>query len=161
MIGGVSTYQIALLLHVFGVIVMVGGIITAGLAYYAARRRERPSQIAAILLLSRHGVLVGAIGFVLTTGFGLWLVHVSRYDYTEPWLVAVYALFGASNVLGGATGGVPKRARLLAERLAHEGDRPTTELRRLLYHRPSEVLNHLSSALMLAVLVLMVWRPGF
>jgi uncharacterized membrane protein len=160
MIGPVSTYQIALLLHVFGVIVMIGGIIAAGLAYYAARRRERPSEVAATLLLSRSGVLVGAAGFALTTGFGLWLVHVARHSYTEPWLVAVYALYGASNVLGGATGRVPKRARLLAERLAAAEDRPTDELRRLLHHRPSELLNHVSSLLMLAVLVLMVWRPG-
>jgi len=160
MIGAVSTFQIALLLHVFGVIVMLGGILTAGLAYYAAKRRARPSEIAAILSLSRWGVLVGAIGFAWTTGFGLWLVHIARFSYTDPWLVAVYALFGTSNALGAVTGAVPKRARLLAERLAGEDDRPADELRRLLNHRPSEALNHLSTLLMLAVLVLMVWRPG-
>jgi uncharacterized membrane protein len=142
------------------VILMLGGIIAAGLAYYGARRRERPSEIAAVLSLSRSGVLVGAVGFALTTGFGLWLVHLARHGYTEPWLVAVYALYGASNVLGGATGRVPKQARLLAERLAGEEDRSTDELHRLLRHRPSELLNHLSSLMMIAVLVLMVWRPG-
>ncbi len=160
MIGRVSTYQIALLVHVFGVIVMLGGILAAGLAYYAARGREKPSEVAAVLSLSRLGVLVGGLGFAIVTGFGLWLVHLAGFGYTEPWLVAAYALFGVSNVLGGVTGAVPKRTRLLAERLAREGDRSTDELHRLLHHWPSEALNHLSTIAMLAVLVLMVWKPG-
>ncbi len=160
MIGPVSPFQIALVLHVFGAIVMLGGILTAGLAFYAARRRERPAEIAAILSLSRWGVLTGAVGFLIVTGFGLWLVDLGGFGYGADWLVATYVLFGVSNLLGAATGRAPKRARLLAERLALEGDRATDELRRLLRDRPSEVLNHVSTALMLAVLVLMVWRPG-
>lgn len=160
MIGAVSRFEIALVLHVLGVIVMLGGIITAGLAFYAARRRQRPSEIAAILSLSRWGVVTGAVGFLIVTAFGLWLVDLGGFGYGADWLVATYVLFGVSNLLGGATGRAPKRARLLAERLAAGDDPPTDELRRLLRDRPSEILNHLSTAMMLAVLVLMVWRPG-
>jgi uncharacterized membrane protein len=154
----VATFQIALLLHIFGVIVMLSGIATATVAFYAARRRRRASEIAAVLSVSSWGVVLGGIGFAFTIGFGLWLVHVGGFSYTESWLVAAYALFAASNVLGGAAGGVPKRARLLAQRLAGEDDRPNDELRRLLHHQP-ELLNHAATAMMLAVLVVMVWRP--
>jgi uncharacterized membrane protein len=139
---------------------MLGGIITAGLAFYAARGREHPAEIAAILSLSRRGVLLSALGLAMTVAFGLWLVRVANFGYTDSWLVAAYVLFFAALALGGATGAVPKRARLLAERLAAEGSGSTEELQALLYHRPSELLNHLSSLLMIAVLVLMVWRPG-
>ncbi|MCC6223863.1 MAG: DUF2269 family protein [Thermoleophilia bacterium] len=155
-----SRFEIALVLHVLGAIVMLGGIITAGLAFYAARRRRRPSEIAAILSLSRWGVVTGAVGFLLVTAFGLWLVTLGGFGYGADWLVATYVLFGVSNLLGGVTGRPLKRARLLAERLAASDDPPTDELHRLLRDRPAEILNHLSTALMLAVLVLMVWRPG-
>jgi hypothetical protein len=66
----------------------------------------------------------------------------------------------ATNALGGVTARTRKRARLLAERLAAEGDRPGDEPRRLLHDRPSEVLNHVATLLALAVLVLMFWPPG-
>ena len=84
MIGRVSTYQIALLVHVFGVIVMLGGILTAGLAYYAARGREKPSEVAAVLSLSRLGVIVGGLGFAIVAGFGLWLDYTSGQRGWHP-----------------------------------------------------------------------------
>jgi uncharacterized membrane protein len=92
--------------------------------------------------------------------FGFWLVDLAGHDLSEPWLVAALALFVFSIATGGAAGRVPREARELAERLAAEGDRPTSEPRRLLDHRPSLVLNTLSSLAALTVLVLMVWRPG-
>lgn len=155
-----SRFDVALLLHLVGVIVMLGGIMTAGLAFYAARGRERPAEIAAVLSLSRRGVLASGAGLVATVVFGLWLVHLGGFGYTDAWLIAVYALLAASLALGGASGAVPKRARLLAERLAADGSGPTEELHALLHHRPSELASHVSTLLMLAILVLMVWRPG-
>src|SRR6266542_4289211 len=48
----------------------------------------------------------------------------------------------------------------LAERLAAEGDHPSEELRSLVSHRPSLLLSYASTAAIVAILVLMVWKPG-
>jgi hypothetical protein len=63
-------------------------------------------------------------------------------------------------LLGALGGRTPKQARLLASRLAAEGKPASPELRRLLDDRRALALNYLSGLLVLAVLVLMVWKPG-
>ena len=57
-----TTYNIALLLHLLGVLAFVAGIVLAGAAFEAARRRRRPADIALLLSLTRVGVLLVAIG---------------------------------------------------------------------------------------------------
>lgn len=155
-----GTYEIALLLHILGVIVMLGGILTAGLAFYVARGRPTPAEVAAVLQLSRIGVVAGGIGFALTVGGGLWLVHAAGLSYTEHWLLSAYVLLVVSSVLGGLGGRGPKQARLHAAELAVRGEGIDERLRGLLFDRRSEVVNRLADVTMLAVLVLMVWRPG-
>ena len=54
----------------------------------------------------------------------------------------------------------PGTRAAFAERLAAEGDRPSDELRGLVSHRPGLLLSYASSAAILAILVLMVWKPG-
>jgi uncharacterized membrane protein len=63
-------------------------------------------------------------------------------------------------VLGAIGGQRPKRARLLAERLAREGAGESPELRALLDHRVTRALNDVSGLLLVAILVLMVFKPG-
>jgi hypothetical protein len=56
MIGRVSHYDVALLVHLAGALGFFAGIAPAAAAMGAARRRERPSEIAAVLALARWGV---------------------------------------------------------------------------------------------------------
>jgi hypothetical protein len=65
-----------------------------------------------------------------------------------------------SQALGGAGGRSARRARERAEQLAGGGDQPDSELRALLAHRPSLLLSWASSGAVVAILVLMVWKPG-
>ena len=62
-------------------------------------------------------------------------------------------------ILGGLGGRTARHARYLAERLAAEGDRPTDELQSLVAHRPSLLLSYASTGAVVAILVLMVWKP--
>jgi uncharacterized membrane protein len=157
----VSTYQIALLLHIFGAIVYFGGIIVAGVAFFSARGSERASEIAAVLGLARTGVLLAGLGAALLLGCGFWLINVSgTTGFDNGWISAALALFIGSVAIGGIAGQAPKKARKLAVRLAGSTDRRTPELDRLLADRPSLILNGLSMGASLAVLVLMVWQPG-
>lgn len=154
-----TSYELALLVHILGVLLFFGGALVAGVMFEAARRRERPSEIALLLGVSRVGALLVAAGALLTFGGGMWLAEeVDQFGAT--WLRTSLALFLLSIVLGALGGQRPKRARRLARRSAGEGDAMSPELRRLLDDPLSLAANYASTALVLVILVLMVWQPG-
>jgi uncharacterized membrane protein len=155
-----SEYGWALFLHLIGVVVLAGGIAVAGVGFAAARRRERPSEIALLLAATRSGVLLVGVGSLAVLAGGFWLVAVTGRGFDEGWLAGALALFVLASALGGIGGQTPKRARRLAERLAGEGDEPSEDLRRLLFDRRAAVLNGASTLGLLGVLLLMVWKPA-
>ncbi len=65
-----------------------------------------------------------------------------------------------SGALAGPAGTRLRHARELAERLAADGDQPSPELHRAVGDRTALVLNYLSFACLVAILVLMVLKPG-
>lgn len=148
----------ALFFHLLGAFLFVGGVLVAGVGFEAARRRTDPREIAILLGLTRWGVLLVAAGGVVLLAGGLWLAGVV-HAYGKPWLDAAIALFVVTVALGGAGGQRPKRARLLATKLA-AGDGDTAELHRLLDEPAGRAVNYVSGLLVVAILVLMVWRPG-
>ena len=145
--------------HVFGAFLFFGGALVAGVVLEAAARRERPDEIALLLGLARVGAAIVLAGTVLVLGAGLWLA-ADIDQLGEAWVVVSLVLFLASLVLGALGGQRPKRARRLAAQLARGGEEASTELRRLLGDPLSRLANYASSALVVAVLVLMVWQPG-
>lgn len=153
-------HDLALFLHLLGVLLFVSGIVVAGVAFEAARRRESPGEIALLLGLTRTGVLLVAAGGLLLLGSGTWLVELEEeIGYDAGWIQAAIGLFALAMALGGLAGQRPKQARKLAARLA-EGDEPANaELRGLLDDRLSLAANYASAALVLAILALMVFKP--
>ena len=156
---GVTSYEIGLVVHLLGVLLLFGGALVAGVIFEAARRRSRPSEVALLLGATRIGALLVAVGALLTLGGGLWLAEEVD-QLGEAWLQLSLVLFVLALVLGALGGQRPKQARRLARRLAENGDAMSSELRRLLDDRLSLVANYVSSALVLVILVLMVWQPG-
>ena len=150
----------ALFFHLLGAFILFSGVAVAGVAFEVARRRRRPSEIALMLGLSRAGVLLVALGALLALPFGLWLVHLGRWGYGARWVDAALVLFVAASIVGAIAGQRPKRARLLAERLAREEAVESAEVRALLDDRVALVLNYLSALLLVAIVVLMVFKPG-
>lgn len=151
--------DVALFFHLVGVVLFVSGIVVAGVAFEAARRRERPAEIALLLGLTRGGALLVAIGALVVLGFGLWLVHLEGLSYGAGWIDAAMALYLVALVLGGLGGQRPKQARVLASGLAARGEPMTDELRALLADRASRMANYAASILVLAILALMVFKP--
>ncbi len=148
----------ALFVHLVGVLLFVGGLTVAAVCFEAARRRSEPGEIALLLSVSRWGVGLVSVGGALLLVGGLWLAGVV-HAYSDAWLHAAIALFIVLSVLGGIGGQRPKQARLLATKLAAEGG-DAAELRRLLDDRATLAINYVSALLVVAVLVLMIWRPG-
>jgi uncharacterized membrane protein len=154
-----TRYQLALFFHLLGALLFVAGIILAGVAFEAARRRQRPADIALLLGLTRVGVVLVGIGALLVLGFGLWLVHLGGFGYGAGWVDAAIALTLAALVLGAIGGRRPKQARQLATCLAGEDAPASAELRALLNDPLSLAANYTSAAAVLAILVLMVFKP--
>jgi uncharacterized membrane protein len=150
----------ALFFHVVGAFLFVAGVVVAGVGFEAARRLRRPSEVALLLGLTRIGVLLVAVGTLLVVPFGFWLVHLGRFGYGAGWVDAALALFVVVSILGALGGQRPKRARKLAARLAREGDEESAELRALLDDRAALAVNYLSAVLVLAIVALMVFKPG-
>jgi len=154
-----ATYDVALTLHLLGALMFFAGIVLAGVAFEAARRRSEPAEIALLLSITRIGVLLVGVGTVLLGAFGLWLVHLGRWGYGATWVDASIGLLLVALLLGGLGGQQPKRARHLAAALAERGAPISAELRSLLDDPISRLENYGSLALALAIVVLMVFKP--
>jgi uncharacterized membrane protein len=152
-------YHWLLLFHLLGAFSLVAGAAVAGTLQLTALRRERPSEILVLLRATRVGVVLVAVGAVVALAFGMWLASYLGYGYSPAWIQAALGLWGASVVTGALGGRTARHARRLAERLAAQGDDVSEELRALVGHRPSLWLSYVSSILIVAIIVLMVWRP--
>jgi uncharacterized membrane protein len=100
------------------------------------------------------------VGMVLTLGFGLWLVHDVGYGWGETWIVLALVLWVLSNALGGIGGRREKKVRELAERLTAEGDVQSPELSARLRDPVWLALSWGSAIVAIAILALMIWKPG-
>jgi uncharacterized membrane protein len=151
--------NVALFFHLLGALLFVAGIVVAGVAFEAARRRHRPEDIALLLGLTRVGVALVGAGAVLVLGFGLWLVHLGGFGYGASWVDAALVLYVAALALGALGGQRPRQARRMAAELAAAGAPATDELRTLLADRRSLAASYAATLAVLAILALMVFRP--
>jgi uncharacterized membrane protein len=157
-----STYDWLLFIHVTGAFLLVGGTVVAGVLTIAAFRRERPSEIAALLGLIRLSLPFIYSGVVLTLVFGLWLVHEAGqgYSYTDAWVIAALVLWVLANALGGAGGRRQEEGRRRAVELAKQGDTASAEQRAQLIDPVGVALSVAGGLAVFAVLALMIWKPG-
>ena len=155
-----STYHWLLIFHVTGAFLLLGGGTLAAALNLAALGRERPSEIVLLFGLIRVAVVSISIGAVLAFVFGLWLVHEAGYGYGDGWVVAALVLFVLGNALGGIGGRRDERTAAYARRLAEAGDAPSAELRARVRDPISLALSYGSGLILVAILALMVWKPG-
>jgi uncharacterized membrane protein len=155
----VTAYHWLLFFHLIGAFCFFAGAAIAGTLQIGAMRRERPSEILTLLRLTRVGVIVVVVGALMTIGFGSALASNVGYGFKPAWIQASYGLWLASVVVGGIGGRTARHARYRAEELAAAGDLPDDGLNALVRHRPSLILSYVSSILLVAIVVLMVWRP--
>jgi uncharacterized membrane protein len=151
--------DLALFFHLLGALLFAAGIAVAGAAFESARRRGQPAEIAALLLLARVGVALVGVGALLVLSFGLWLVHLRHLSYSTGWVATAIALYLAALALGALGGQKPKQARRLASALAAADAPANARLRAQLNDRLSRAANYMSAVLVVAILVLMVFKP--
>jgi uncharacterized membrane protein len=148
------------MLHITGAFFLVGGSVSAGVLNVLAGRAERPSEIALLLRLIKPVVAVIGVGIATTLVFGIWLWHEQGYGIGTAWIWASLVLWVLAAALGGRGGKYQERTRKLAEQLAAAGDATTDELRALVRDPRGNALSWLAGVATLAILVLMIWKPG-
>jgi uncharacterized membrane protein len=148
------------MLHITGAFFLVGGSVSAGVLNVLAGRADRPSEIALLLRLIKPVVAVIGVGIATTLVFGIWLWHEQGYGIGTAWIWASLVLWVLAGALGGRGGKYQERTRKLAEQLAAAGDATTDELRALVRDPRGNALSWLAGVATLAILVLMIWKPG-
>jgi len=156
-----SLYQWLLFVHVTGAFFLIGGIVIAGILNLVAIGRDRrPSQVAILYALIRPAVPLIGLGLLLTLVIGLWLVHEAGYGYGDGWVIAAILLLILANAMGGIGGRRDERTAKRARELVEAGDAPSPELNRLVRDPVSLVLSYGSGLVLVAILALMIWKPG-
>jgi hypothetical protein len=130
-----------------------------GTLQFAAIRRERPSEVYALLRLAPAGAALVGTGALLTLGFGIGLAEHEGVGFSPAWIQAALGLWVAAMVVGGYGGRTARHARHLAAQLAAEGDAPSPELRSLVAARVPLWASYASGLMLFAILALMVWQP--
>jgi uncharacterized membrane protein len=157
----VDRYHWLLVFHMTGALLLLGGAVFAGILNAAALRRERPSEIAVLYRLARIAVTAISVGMPLALVFGIWLVaDLDFVKWSQTWVILALVGWVLVGALGGAGGKREKETRLLAERLAAEGDTPSQELRARMRDPLTLALSWGSGVVVLGILALMIWKPG-
>jgi uncharacterized membrane protein len=156
----VDRYQWLLVFHVAGAFMVLGGAMMAAIFNIAALRRERPSEVVVLFRLTRFAVTSITVGMVVALAFGLWLVSDADYGWGQTWIVVALILWVAANAIGGVGGRRDTRTREFAEQLTASGDQPSAELRARLRDPVSLALSWGSGLIVIAILGLMIWKPG-
>ncbi len=154
-----SESELALFVHLLGVVLLAAGSGAAAAGLERARRREDPVGVAALLGVARAGVALVGLGIVAVVAGGFWLIAIGPYGFGDGWVAASVGLLVVSAALGAAGGRRAKQARLHAERLARDHAPADPLLHRLLNDRVALTLNYLSAAALIAVLALMIAKP--
>ena len=123
-------------------------------------RQQRPSEIALLANAVRPAVPVVGGGLVLSVAAGVWLAHRYGSDLGAPWLSATFALIVWVGIAGAVAGRQDRHTREMAERLAADGDIPNIELSDRLRNPFNLALNASMLTAIIAIVALMVWKPG-
>jgi uncharacterized membrane protein len=93
--------------------------------------------------------------------FGIWLVaDLDFVKWSNTWVILALVLWVVASALGGIGGRREQETHRLAEQLAAEGDTPSPELRARLRDPVTLALSWGSGLAVIAILAVMIWKPG-
>jgi predicted integral membrane protein DUF2269 len=158
-----SLYDWLLFFHVAGAFLLIGGILVAGVLNLAAVGKERrPSEIVLLYGLIRPAVVAIGLGLLVTLAIGLWLVEESPWDYGygDAWVITAIVLWVIGSWLGNAGGKHQRKTREMAAELAARDDVATSDLMMRVRNPVPLAMSYASGLVALAILGIMIWKPG-
>ena len=149
-----------LALHVLAAFAWIAALVVFTVVVVAGRGLTVPSDVVRLFRVSRVGDALIAVGMVGTIVFGLWLAF-DEYEIWDGWIITALVLWLVAGALGGRVGKVYDAARHRAKELVAEGrDESNPELNASLRTQRGLVLHILLVVITLALLVVMIYKPG-
>jgi uncharacterized membrane protein len=156
----VSLYDWLLSLHVLAAFAWVAALVLYSVVIVAGWGLSVPSEVARMFRITRVGDALIAVGMIGTIVFGIWLA-VDEYELWDGWVITALVLWLVAAAVGGRAGQHYNGARDRANALAAEGsDAPNPELSAMLRSQRGLVLFGLMVLLVVAILVVMIYKPG-
>jgi uncharacterized membrane protein len=151
-----------LALHVLSAFAWIAALVVYSVVIVAGWRLTLPSDVVRMFRVSRVGDALIAVGMLGTIVFGIWLaLDVDGYEIWDGWIIAALALWLVAAAVGGRVGKVYNGARDRAVALVDEGrDAPSSELSAMLRSQRGVVLHAIMILVVLAILVVMIYKPG-
>jgi uncharacterized membrane protein len=152
----------ALALHVLGAFALVAGVVFFWVLIVAVRRTDTADETIRMGPANKVAEACIGIGAGGTILFGIWLAFsVGGYDIWDGWIIAALVLWVIAMGLGGRTSAEYNRALDRAKELHAAGQSgPDPELLALNRTAKGVVLQALTSAAVLLVLLDMLFKPG-
>jgi uncharacterized membrane protein len=156
----VELYDWLLALHVLAAFSWVAALVVYTVVIVAGWGLTVPSDVVRMFRVSRVGDALIAVGMLGTIVFGIWLA-LDEYEIWDGWIIAALVLWLVAGGVGGQEGKVYNGARDRARALLDEGqDSPSPELNAMLRSQRGLVLHTLMILAVLALLVIMIYKPG-
>ena len=151
-----------LALHVLSAFSLVAGMILFWVMIVAVRRIDTPGDTLRLGPMAKVGNATVGAGMGGTIVFGVWLaLSYGGYDLWDGWILAALVLWFVGAALGQRTGKAFMQGPVKAQELESAGQTgPSPEL--LAVNRTSQglLLHTLTSLVVLAIIIIMVWKPG-
>jgi hypothetical protein len=152
-----------LALHLLAAFALISALVIFSVVVVAGGRDSRPTAVAPLFAVARVGNPLVAVGMAGTVVFGVWLaLRKPPYHLYDPWILAALVLWAGAAETGRRTGAaydeIGARARTLSE--GDDRDLPSPELAGLLQETPGRRFHWITCVLALAILLLMIFKPG-
>jgi uncharacterized membrane protein len=158
----VTFYEWLLALHVLAAFSLVAALVLYSAVIASSWNLAVPSDIVRLFRVSRVGDVAIAVGSLGTLILGVWLaIDSDDYQVWDGWVIAALVLWALAMAAGGRAGKAYNEVRDRARGLVAEGrDTPQPELTAML--RSSRALGFFAAnvVLILALLVVMIYKPG-
>ncbi|MBA3412421.1 MAG: DUF2269 family protein [Actinobacteria bacterium] len=155
-------YDWLLFFHVAAAFALVSAVVVFSVVSIVGWRADRPGTVVSLFRLIKVATPLVIAGSLLTLILGIWLaIYLDAYQVWDGWILASLVFWAIAQWSGKQSGRDYTRAQQLATRLVDEGkDEPSAELRSLLQSRHGLILQLITYAAVLAILVLMIYKPG-
>ena len=139
-----------LFIHVAGAFALVSAMVAYTAAVVATRGDDPATRSAVADALLRPANVLVIVGITVTLVFGVWLaIYVDGYELWDAWILASLVLWA----VGTGTGQRSGTDLNAAAKASSESERRARRRRGVLLHT-------ISSASVLVILILMIFKPG-
>ena len=151
-----------LALHVLSAFSLVAGIVLFWVLVVVGRRTDTPADTLRLGPIAKVGNATVGAGMGGTIVFGVWLaLSYGGYDIWDGWILAAIVLWFVGAALGRRTGEAYMQGPRKAQELEAAGQTgPNPELLAINRTQTGLLMHTLTSLVVLAIILDMIWKPG-